>query len=387
MKWSWTIGRVAGITLRVHATFVILVAWLALVDYRASGTVSGALIGVIFTLALFGSVLLHELGHAVAARRVGVPTRDITLLPIGGVARLEHIPDKPKQELGIALAGPAVTVLIALILSVSLRLSGLPVIVVEETITHGTVGAFVADLVWLNVALLVFNMLPAFPMDGGRVLRALLALRMDHTRATEIAARVGRGFALVFGVVGLLYNPFLVLIALFIWVSAAAESAELHQRSALSGVQVNRLMIRDVRTLTPNDTLNDALRHVLTGFQHDFPVVDGDKVVGVLTRAAFLGGLATSGSESPVAAAMETSFRTANPEEPVNQALARLRECQCRTLPVVSDGRLCGLLTTDNMEQAEARAGGEHGNKGWDAAIAALEMSDLFERLDGADEG
>jgi hypothetical protein len=132
----------------------------------------------------------------------------------------------------------------------------------------------------------------------------MLALRMDYTRATEIAARVGRGFALVFGVVGLLYNPFLVLIALFIWVSAAAESAELHQRSARSGVQVNRLMIRDVRTLAPSETLNDALRHVLTGFQHDFPVVDGDKVVGVLPRAALLAALAKSGAESRVAAAM-----------------------------------------------------------------------------------
>jgi Zn-dependent protease/CBS domain-containing protein len=351
MKWSWTIGRLAGIKLRVHATFLILLAWLALLDYRASGTISGAVIGVLFTLALFGSVLLHELGHAVAARRVGVPTRDITLLPIGGVARLEYIPDNPKQELGIALAGPAVTVLIALILSASLRLSGLPVIVDEDPITHGTVGVFVAELMWLNVALLVFNMLPAFPMDGGRVLRALLALRMEYARATEIAARVGRGFALLFGVVGLLYNPFLVLIALFVWVSAAAEAAELQQRSALSGVPVNRLMIRDVRTLAPSDTLNDALRHVLTGFQHDFPVVDGDKVVGVLTRAALLGGLAKSGAESPVAGAMETSFRTANPDEPVSEALARLRECRCRTLPAVSDGKLCGLLTTDNIAE------------------------------------
>jgi Zn-dependent protease/CBS domain-containing protein len=351
MKWSWTIGRVAGIKLRVHATFLILLAWLALVDYRASGTISGALIGVIFTLALFGSVVLHELGHAVAARRVGVPTRDITLLPIGGVARLEYIPDKPKQELGIALAGPAVTVVVALILGVSLRLFGLPVIVVQETVTHGTIGGFVAELLWVNVALLVFNMLPAFPMDGGRVLRALLALRMDYGRATEIAARVGRGFALVFGVVGLLYNPFLVLIALFVWVSAAAESADLHQRSALSGVAVNRLMIRDVRTLTAKDTLNDALRYVLGGFQQDFPVVDGGKVVGVLTRAALLGGLAKAGADAPVVAAMETSFQTASPEEPVNQALARLRESRCRALPVVSDDKLCGLLTADNVAE------------------------------------
>jgi Zn-dependent protease/CBS domain-containing protein len=351
MKWSWTIGRIAGIKLRVHATFLILLAWLALVDYRTSGSMSGALIGVLFTLALFGSVLLHELGHAVAARRVGVPTRDITLLPIGGVARLEYIPDKPKQELGIALAGPVVTVIIALLLGVALGVTGHPLVVAADTVTPGALGTFAAELLWLNVALLVFNMLPAFPMDGGRVLRALLALRMDYTRATDIAARTGRGFALVFGVIGLLYNPFLVLIALFVWMSAAAEGAETQQRSALSGVQVNRLMIRDVHTLTRNATLNDALRIVLTGFQHDFPVLDGEQVVGVLTRATLLAGIAKSGVESSVGDAMETSFRTVSPEEQVNDALARLRECRCRTLPVVENGKLCGLLTTDNISE------------------------------------
>jgi Zn-dependent protease len=351
MKWSWTVGRVAGIEVRIHATFLILLAWLALVDYRAYGGTAGALIGVAFTLALFASVLLHEFGHAMAARRVGVPTRDITLLPIGGVARLEYFPSKPRQELGVALAGPAVTLVIALVLALVLRAFGLSVIVAEDAMTHRTVGAFATELAWLNVGLLLFNMLPAFPMDGGRVLRALLALRMDYVRATQIAASVGRGFALVFGVVGLFYNPFLVLIALFIWVSAAAESAELLQRSALAGVRVDRLMIRDVRSLSVGDTLNDALQHVLGGFQHDFPVVDGEKVVGVLTRADLLAGVAKRGADSLVGASMDTSFRTADPDEPLDQALARVRECRCRALPVVSGDKLCGLLTADNVAE------------------------------------
>lgn len=355
MKWSWTIGHVAGIKLRVHATFLILLAWLALVDYRDTGTAIGALRGTLFTLTLFASVLLHELGHAVTARRFGVPTRDITLLPIGGVARLEHIPEKPKQELAIALAGPAVTTLIALILAFGLNVAGLPLILTADAIAHGNahgdVGVFLAQLMWVNVTLLLFNLLPAFPMDGGRVLRAFLALRADYLRATDIAARVGRVFALLFGIVGLLYNPFLVLIALFIWMSAAAESSALHERSALSGVRVDRLMIRDVRTLAPSDTLNDALGHVLTGFQHDFPVVEAAKVVGVLTRSALLAGLAKNGPESLVGASMETAFRTADPNEPVNEALARLRECRCRTLPVISDGRLSGLLTAENVAE------------------------------------
>jgi Zn-dependent protease/predicted transcriptional regulator len=351
MKWSWTIGRIAGIKLRVHATFLILLAWLALVDYRSTGTVTGALLGISFTLALFASVLLHELGHALAGRRVGVPTRDITLLPIGGVARLEHIPDKPKQELGIALAGPAVTVLIVLVLGLVLVLAGQPIRLTQSAIARGNAGAFLAQLMWLNVTLLLFNMLPAFPMDGGRVLRSLLALHRDYLQATEIAVRVGRAFALLFGVVGLFVNPFLMLIALFIWVSAAAESSALHERSTLSGVQVKRLMVGDIRTLTPSDTLDEALRQVLTGFQHDFPVVEGEKVVGVLTRSALLAGLAKSGPGSLVGASMDASFRTADPDEPVERALARLRECQCRTLPVLSGGRLCGVLTAENVAE------------------------------------
>jgi CBS domain-containing protein len=204
---------------------------------------------------------------------------------------------------------------------------------------------------WVNVSLLVFNLLPALPMDGGRVFRALLALRKDYLRATEIAARVGRAFALLFGIVGLFYHPLLVLIAFFIWVSAAAESRAHQERSALSGVQVNRVMIRDIRTLAPNDSLNVALNHVLAGFQHDFPVVDGDTVVGVLTRSALLAGVARSGPESPVRASMDASFRTADPDEPVIQALARLRECRCPTLPVLSGGRLCGVLTAENVAE------------------------------------
>lgn len=351
MKWSWKIARVGGVDLRVHATFVILLAWLALAYYRDAGTAAGAARGVLFTLTLFASVVLHELGHALAARHVGVATRDITLLPIGGVARLENIPDKPKQELGISLAGPAVTLLIVIALAIVLRLLDLPLIPATDAISRGGSAAFLAQLMWVNLSLLVFNLLPAFPMDGGRVLRAALALRQDHRRATETAARIGRAFALVFGIVGLFYNPFLMLIALFVWLGAAAESSALQERSALGGVTVDRLMIREVRTLAPSDTLDAALRHVLAGFQHDFPVVDADHVVGVLTRSALLTGLARHGPASPVSESMEASFRTADPREPVERAVARLRECHCSTLPVLSDGRLCGVLTAENVAE------------------------------------
>ena len=349
MKWSWKIGRIAGIDVRVHATFVILLAWLALAFYRESGTATGAARGVLFTLALFASVVAHEFGHALVARRFGVPTRDITLLPIGGVSRLEYIPDRPKQEFWIAIAGPGVTLVIAALLYVALRVFALPVTAPSEAAGGGTGGAFLAQLMWVNVWLLLFNLLPAFPMDGGRVLRATLALRMDYLRATDIAASVGRSFALLFGIWGLFYNPFLVLIALFVWLGAAGESSALHTRSSLVGVPVERVMVREVKTLAPTDTLNTALSHVLGGFQHDFPVTQDGKVIGVLTRGALLNGLARHGSESLVRENMEQVFRVAEPSEPVQAAMTRLQECRCRSLPVVRDGRLYGMLTLDNI--------------------------------------
>ena len=351
MKWSWRIGRLGGIDLRVHATFLILLAWMALVYYRSSGTAVGAARGVLFTLALFASVVLHEFGHAAAGRRVGVPTRDITLLPIGGVARLEYIPRNPKHELGIALAGPAITVAIALVLGVVLWLLHAPLAMTGDAVVTGDGAGFLAQLMWVNVYLLVFNLLPAFPMDGGRVLRAALAMRTGYLRATEVAARVGRAFALVFGIVGIFYNPFLVLIALFVWLGAAAESSASQEHELLGGVTVDRLMIRELHTLSPDDTLDTAMRYVLEGFQHDFPVVEHGRVVGVLTRAGMVAGLGRGGQGSAVSASMDSSFRTTTPTEPVEQAVARLRECHCSTMPVLDHGQLTGVLTSENIAE------------------------------------
>ena len=347
MRWSWSIGRVAGIPLRVHATFLLLLAWVAFTYYRVNGTAAAAVQGSVFTLALFASVILHELGHALMARRFGVPTRDITLLPIGGVARLEHIPRKPRQELAVALAGPTVTLVIVVVLYAVIRIFSLPSM--SATAALGPGAGFVAQLMWVNLSLLLFNLLPAFPMDGGRVLRAALALRGDYLRATEAAARAGRAFAFLFGVIGLLYNPFLVLIALFVWMGAAGEASDARLHSSLEGIPVERLMIRNVQTLTPRDTLGVALDKVLAGFQQDFPVVDDGELVGVLTRNGLVTGLARHGRDVLVDEVMERGFRTAEPKELVEGALARLRESECRTLPVVANHQLQGVLTLDNV--------------------------------------
>ena len=346
MKWSWRIGRVAGIDLYLHATFLILLGWVGISHYLPRHSWEDAWAGIIFIVALFAIVVLHELGHALAARRYGIRTRDITLLPIGGVARLERMPEDPKQELLVALAGPAVNVALAMILlAILVPAAAWPALGSVQLVG----GHFLAKLLWVNVALAVFNLIPAFPMDGGRVLRALLAMRMDYVRATHIAASVGQGLALVFGFIGLFWNPFLVFIALFVWMGAAGEASMVQMKSALGGIPISRALITDFRTLSPRDSLQAAVEHVLAGFQQDFPVVQDGRLVGVLTRAALLAALTQKGQGSLVGEAMEEKFETADPAEMLESVFGRLQTCGCHSLPVVKGGNLVGILTMENI--------------------------------------
>jgi Zn-dependent protease len=223
MTWSWRIGRIAGIDVYLHATFLLLLAWEALRGYQAHGDLVEVMGGLVFILILFGIVVLHELGHALAALNYGIHTRDIILLPIGGVARLERVPRDPVQELVVAFAGPAVNLVLAGGIYLSLAPGG-GMSPFGEAMSGD--GGFLDRLFWVNVSLALFNLLPAFPMDGGRVLRALLALRLDYVRATQVAGSIGRVMALLFGILGLINNPFLIFIALFVWLGAGEEVAK-----------------------------------------------------------------------------------------------------------------------------------------------------------------
>ena len=348
MKWSWRLGRLFGIDVFVHATFLILLAWVGMSHYQREGNVHGALAGVAFILAVFGTVVLHEFGHALTARRFGIKTKDITLLPIGGVARLERMPEKPGQELLVALAGPAVNVAIAVVLYVFLKSAGQPLVLADQSIMGG--GPFLTKLLWVNVMLAVFNLLPAFPMDGGRALRALLALRGDYVRATRTAAGVGQAMALLLGLLGLFTNPFLVFIALFVWIGAAGEAGAVQTKAALTGLPIQAAMVTDFRVLTANDSLKIASEALLAGSQLDFPVVDeSGGIVGVLTRTNLIRGLTTSGPEAVVHTVMTRKFETADPGEMLEGALARLQGSECSSLPVVRHGRVVGIVTPENI--------------------------------------
>jgi Zn-dependent protease/CBS domain-containing protein len=348
MKWQWKLGRFAGIDVYIHATFLLLIGWVGLSYWIEEHAWAAVINGIGFILALFACVVLHEYGHALTARRYGIRTRDITLYPIGGVARLERMPEKPIEELWVALAGPAVNVVISAVLFAYLYLShGLTSI---QSLTVAS-GSFLARLLTLNILLVAFNLLPAFPMDGGRVLRAILAMTMDYVRATQVAAVVGQGMALIFGFIGLFSNPFLLFIALFVWIGAAEEASTVQIRTSLSGIPVTRAMQTNFEKLSPNDTLSHVVGLILAGSQNDFPVVQDGRVIGVLERDAFIAALSKEGQGAPIAAFIRRDLPEVDSHEMVESALMRLQETGSKTLPVTHGGQLVGLITAENITE------------------------------------
>lgn len=346
MTWSWKLARIAGIDVYIHATFLMLVGWIGLLHWNESRSVSAVVEGVGYILALFGCVVAHEYGHALTARRYGIRTLDITLLPIGGLARLERMPDKPAQELTVALAGPAVNVVIASVLYGWLVATGW-----HDGETLGiTTGGLVPRIMAANVFLVAFNLLPAFPMDGGRALRALLATRMPYAEATRLAASIGQGMAMLFGFLGLFGNPVLIFIALFVWIGAGQEASMVEVKSALAGVPVRSAMLTQFRTLSVDQTLGDAVDLLLAGSQQDFPIItDSGALAGTLSRADLMAALGAAGRDASLGAHMQRSTATADPDEPLEPVLARLQGSASRALPVVAGGTLVGLLTLENV--------------------------------------
>ncbi|HXV12721.1 MAG TPA: site-2 protease family protein [Candidatus Krumholzibacteria bacterium] len=351
MKWSIRIGALFGIPVYIHLTFLLLLVWIGVLSWREGESARAGLEGVLFISTIFACVVLHELGHALTARRYGIVTRDITLLPIGGVARMERMPDDPRQELWVALAGPAVNVVIAAVL---IAITGVAAAIPDFSLTSGT---FLNRLIAVNVFLVLFNLLPAFPMDGGRVLRALLATRMEYTRATHLAATVGQMMALLFGFVGLFVNPMLIFIAFFVWIGAAQEASMVQMKHSLAGIPVSRAMVTSFDTLAPNDTLEKAITATLAGTQKDFPVVEDGRVVGILLQGDLLAALARGGAHVPVKNVMQTDFEVMEASEMLDTAFRRLSARKSSTAPVSNQGRLVGLVTMDNIGEFLAIAG------------------------------
>jgi Zn-dependent protease/CBS domain-containing protein len=348
VRWSLKLGRFAGIDVYVHATFFVLLAWFAWIYWTATGTMGGVLTGLCLIILLFLCVVLHEYGHALTARRFGIGTRHITLLPIGGVALLESMPADPRQEIVVALAGPAVNLAIGGFLFVLVGLLGSSGGLIATDLGR---GGILPTLLTTNLVLAVFNLLPAFPMDGGRVLRALLALRTDRVTATRWAATVGRAFALGLGFLGLIGNPLLILIAVFVWIGAGAEAETVALDARLAGRPAGRAMITDFQVLAPGDPLSRAIDLTLSGSQKDFPVLDdGGRIAGVASQAAILRGLRDLGTGGAVSAVMQPA-RTAEIGTSLDVLLKDLQHDETRLVLITRAGRLAGLVDLENISE------------------------------------
>jgi len=346
MKWSLKLGRLWGIDVYLHVTFLLFLAWVGYATYAAMGV--GAALSIVFlVLALFSCVLLHEYGHALTARKFGIGTSDITLLPIGGIARLERMPSNPKQELLVAIAGPAVNVVIAAIIGLILFITKSPM---PQNPANLLEGGILWNLLRMNLIMIVFNMLPAFPMDGGRVLRAALAMKMPYAKATRMAATIGQGMAVLFVLFGLLTGHFMLMfIAFFVWIGASNEAQDAEEDSLLAGLSVRDAMLTDYRRLTPEDTAQHTVQLILQGWQADFPVISEGQFVGIVTRQDVVTALEAGNPSQPVANFMRTDALRCTPEENLDTALDTLRASHLPLLPVISEGRLIGLLTSENV--------------------------------------
>jgi stage IV sporulation protein FB len=348
MRWSYTIGRIRGTEIKVHVTFFLLLAWFGYTAYREAGPAAAAT-DTLFLVAFFVCILLHEFGHITMARRFGVRTPDVILLPIGGVARLERIPEEPRQELLIALAGPAVTVGIILVLFLAALAAGYALVLRDPFVPETPV---VVRLLISNIVVLVFNLFPAFPLDGGRVLRALLARRLGLVRATRIAGTVGQIFAVGLGILGVMADaPLTMLVAFFIFLGAGTEASAVATRMAGRGLQVSQMMVTQFRTIPVHATLAQAVDLLLAGEQREFPVVDNlGRTEGMLTRDNLIRGLSRRGPEATVAEAMTAAAPAVAPTLGFQEALDRLRASGLPALPVVdAGGALVGMLTMDNI--------------------------------------
>jgi len=348
MLWSLTVARIAGTAVRIHVTLLLFLVWIWYAYYRQGGT-EAAWEGVIFVSLLLLCVLLHEFGHVFAARAFGVKTPDITLWPFGGIASLERIPEKPSQEFIVAIAGPLVNVVIAGALMVYLGSTSVDMQALTKIEDPAT--SMIVKLAGANIFLVLFNLIPAFPMDGGRVLRALLATRYSFGRATELAAMVGQGFAVLFGILGIFGNPMLVVIAVFVFLAASAEAGHAQLRDVSRGALVSDAMITQFRALPTHATVDEAATALIQTTQKEFPIVDGaGKLRGVLTRDAMIRALKEKGPQCPVLEATESDIPTVSARATLESAIKVLQESRAPAIGATdSSDRLIGLLTAENL--------------------------------------
>jgi len=348
MKGSLKIGSIAGIKLFIHWTFAILIAYLVYSNYRRGYDAAQIGWSVLFVLSIFVTVLLHELGHALTAKRYDIKTKDITLLPIGGLARLERMPEKPSEELKVALAGPAVNIVLALItwLLIDLPDAAQMVKILEKGVNADN---FFLNFFFVNLWLAIFNLIPAFPMDGGRVLRALLSMRYQRHEATRIAARIGQALAVVFIFAGFFINPFLMFIGLFVFLGARAEAEYTQTQSVLKGFTVDDVLMKEIPSVQSGEPVKTAVDLMLNGQNKNFLVMENDQPVGTLSRDDIIKALYEKGENTSIGHIMNRELVTLRGDQSLEKIYLRLPGQKPSLMLVRDNGHLKGVVDTENI--------------------------------------
>jgi len=351
MKANLNLGSVFGIKIKVHWTFFFLIIWVVFDELKRGGNTKSILYNIAFVLAVFLCVVMHEFGHALTAKHFGITTKKITLLPIGGMASLERIPESPKEELLVVLAGPLVNIVIALLLFIIIpvqELFRLNFTETFETLMSFSLQNFLFFLFIVNVGLVVFNIIPAFPMDGGRILRALLAIKLDRVKATQVAASIGQFIAVMFLLIGLLYNPFLIFIALFIFIGAYGENQMVQHLAMLRGHTVEEAMMINITTFKPEDSIDLVVNQIISGTENNFVVVKDHAIVGLLYHQDII---ENSNKNVRVKDVMCSDFKTVKTTDGLKETYQLIQSEKRSFFPVVHEGHLAGAIDTTNLNE------------------------------------
>lgn len=349
MKWSLNLGKLFGIRIWMHWSFLLLLLYVVYVEIEKGSSTSTILLTLVFVLSVFLCVVLHEIGHSLAARKFNIQTQKITLLPIGGVANLERMPEEPRHELWIAVAGPLVNVVIAMLIF----LLSLLYPVIPDVEFTGSISAnnFLYSLMVLNIVLVLFNAIPAFPMDGGRILRALIAIRFGRARATQIASVLGQIIALGFVVLGFLYNPFLIFIGLFVFFGAYAENMMVQQVESMRGYFVKDAMMTKLVILSPDDSVKYAIEKLIEGQEEHFVVMQDEEVLGVVSKDKLLAAVKDSGLQAAVGELLQPLAHKIGPDEKLKHVYNLLMKTKSRFIPVIENGKLVGGIDMNNINE------------------------------------
>jgi len=363
MNRAFRLGTFREIDIKVHITFPLILAWAAFqFGIAGRGGVGGAIMGMLAILILFLIVLLHELGHSIAAQWYDVSVKEIVLLPIGGVARLARIPEDPKQEFVIAGAGPLVNVIIAVSMTAAGLAAGFDLGISRTPLIFAGLSRVSVERIFeyvfiSNLFLLAFNLIPAFPLDGGRMFRALLASRMSYARATATAGVIGQGLAAILGFWGLRnFNLIWIFIAVFIYMGASQERKSVRIRSRLAGLKVSQVFSKDIPHLYANSTVLDALGVTQQTSHSHFPLIEGDQYVGLVSREALIDAVERSRSGTLLRELQKKERASIHLQDDLSKAQRLLEEHNLTALPVIESGKFMGLLSAINIEEASRLA-------------------------------